>query len=49
MLAGFDYRLALLRLDKLEGRPTVRADANALQKDARARKAGLILRRLESL
>jgi eukaryotic-like serine/threonine-protein kinase len=49
VLAGFECDAELLRLDRAEGRSTFRADANTLQESARARGAGLILRRLQSL
>jgi len=44
-LAELECRMALLRLDRAEKRPTAAADAMALEKDARARHAGLVLRR----
>jgi ATP/maltotriose-dependent transcriptional regulator MalT len=47
VLAGFEYEAARLRLDRVEGRSTFQAGANALQKDARTHGAGLILRRLQ--
>jgi serine/threonine protein kinase/tetratricopeptide (TPR) repeat protein/TolB-like protein len=46
MLARFEYDAELLDLDRVEGRPTYKAAAAALEKDVRARGAGLILRRL---
>jgi hypothetical protein len=44
-LGELECRTALLRLDRAEKRPTVEADATALAKDAKARHAGLVLRR----
>ncbi len=48
VLAGLECQAALLHLDRVEGRPSFRSEANTLQKDARARGAGLILRRLQA-
>ena len=49
VLDELDRRLLLLRLDRAEGRANVRADAAALEKDARARGAGLVVKRLQTL
>ena len=38
-----------LRLDRIEGRATVRTDAATLRKDAQGHGAGLILRRIPTL
>ena len=48
-LAELECRLALLRLDRAERRPTAQADAIALEKEARARRAGLVLRHVQAL
>jgi serine/threonine protein kinase/tetratricopeptide (TPR) repeat protein len=48
-LAELECRMALLRLDLAEKRPTAHAEAVALEKDARARRAGLILRHVQAL
>ena len=48
-LADLDARLLLLRLDAAERPAAAEADARALEADARAKGAGLILRRLEAL
>jgi serine/threonine protein kinase/tetratricopeptide (TPR) repeat protein/TolB-like protein len=45
-LAELECRTALVRLDRAEKRPTAAADAAALEKDAKARHAGLVLRAL---
>jgi tetratricopeptide (TPR) repeat protein len=47
-LAELECRTALLRLDRAEKRPTADADAMALEKDARARHAGLVLQRVSA-
>jgi tetratricopeptide (TPR) repeat protein len=44
-LAELECRTALLRLDRAEKRPTVEADRMALEKEAKARHAGLVLQR----
>jgi tetratricopeptide (TPR) repeat protein len=46
VLDELERRLVLLRIDQSEGRANVRADAAALEKDARAHGAGLIVKRL---
>jgi hypothetical protein len=48
-LDELECRLLVLRIDRAEGRVNVRADAAALEKDARARGAGLIVKRLQTL
>ncbi len=49
VLDELDRRLLLLRIDRADGRASVRADAAALEKDAKARGAGLIVKRLQTL
>ena len=49
VLDELERRLALLRIDRAEGRANVRADAASLEKDARARGAGLVLKRVQTL
>jgi len=49
VLAELECRSALLRLDRIEGRATVRTDAATLRKDAQGHGAGLILRRIPTL
>ena len=49
VLGELERRLLLLRIDRAEGRANVRADAAALEKDARARGAGLVARRVQTL
>ena len=49
VLGELERRLLLLRIDRAEGRANVRADAAALEKDARARGAGLVARRVQAL
>jgi serine/threonine protein kinase/tetratricopeptide (TPR) repeat protein/TolB-like protein len=49
VLDELERRLLVLRIDRAEGRASVRADAAALEKDARARGAGLVVRRIQSL
>lgn len=48
-LAELECRVARLRIDRAAGRSSVRADAAALEKEARGRRAGLVLRRLQAL
>jgi len=48
-LDELDRRLLVLRLDRAQGRVTVKADAAALEKDARARGALLVVKRLQTL
>jgi tetratricopeptide (TPR) repeat protein len=48
-LDELERRLLVLRLDRAQGRVNVRADAAALEKDARARGAGLVVKRLQTL
>jgi serine/threonine protein kinase/tetratricopeptide (TPR) repeat protein/TolB-like protein len=45
VLHELERRLLVLRIDRAEGRPGARADAVALEKEARARGAGLIAKR----
>ena len=45
ILDELERRLLALRIDREEGRANVRADAVALEKDARAHGAGLIAKR----
>jgi serine/threonine protein kinase/tetratricopeptide (TPR) repeat protein len=49
VLDELERRLLVLRIDRAEGRASVRADAAALEKDARARGAGLVVKRLQTL
>jgi serine/threonine protein kinase/tetratricopeptide (TPR) repeat protein/TolB-like protein len=49
VLDELERRLLVLRIDRAEGRANVRADAAALEKDARARGAGLVVKRLQTL
>jgi ATP/maltotriose-dependent transcriptional regulator MalT len=49
VLADLERRLFLIGLDRTEGLPTVKVDANALVRDAEARGAGLIARRVQAL
>jgi eukaryotic-like serine/threonine-protein kinase len=49
VLADLESRMLLLRLDRAQNKPSVRADARALEEDARARRAGLIVRRVQAL
>jgi serine/threonine protein kinase/tetratricopeptide (TPR) repeat protein len=49
VLDELERRLLLLRIDRAEGRGNVRADAASLEKDARARGAGLVLKRVQTL
>jgi hypothetical protein len=49
VLDELERRLLLLRIDRAEGRANVRADAASLAKDARARGAGLVLKRVQAL
>jgi hypothetical protein len=45
VLHELERRLLALQIDRAAGRPDVRAGAIALEKDARARGAGLIAKR----
>jgi hypothetical protein len=45
ILDELERRLLVLQIDRVEGRASVRADAAALEKDARAHGAGLVARR----
>jgi hypothetical protein len=47
-LDDLERRLLLLQIDRTEGRANVPADAVALEKDAKARGAGLVIRRLHT-
>lgn len=49
VLSELERRLLLLRIDHAEGRANVRADAAALEKDAQARGAGLVAKRVQAL
>jgi hypothetical protein len=49
VLAELERRLLLLQIDHAGGRPRVQPDVSALEKDARVRGAGLIVRRVQSL
>lgn len=49
VLDELERRLLLLRLDRAEGRANVRGDAASLEKDARARGAGLVVKRVQAL
>jgi serine/threonine protein kinase/tetratricopeptide (TPR) repeat protein/TolB-like protein len=49
VLDELERRLTLLRIDRAEGRANVRSDAASLEKDARARGAGLVLKRVQTL
>ena len=49
VLADLERRLFLLALDRAEGLSTVKVDANALTRDAEARGAGLIVKRVQAL
>lgn len=49
VLGELERRLLLLRIDREEHWPNARAEARALEKDASARGAGLIVRRAQSL
>jgi chromosome segregation ATPase len=49
VLDELERRLLVLRLDRAEGRASVRADAAALEKEARAHGAGLVVKRLQTL
>jgi eukaryotic-like serine/threonine-protein kinase len=49
VLDDLERRLVLLRIDRAEGRANVRADASSLEKDARARGAGLVVKRVQTL
>jgi serine/threonine protein kinase/tetratricopeptide (TPR) repeat protein/TolB-like protein len=48
VLARLEYDATLLKLDRLEGRPTASADVETLRQNARSHGAGLILRRLQA-
>jgi tetratricopeptide (TPR) repeat protein len=48
VLADLEARLLLWRIDRVDRRPNARDDAVALERDARARNAGMILRHLQS-
>jgi tetratricopeptide (TPR) repeat protein len=48
-LAELECRMAMLRLDRAEKRPDAHTEAIALEKDARARRAGLVLRHVQAL
>jgi hypothetical protein len=49
VLDELERRLLVLRIDRAGGRANVRADAAALEKDARARGAGLVVKRVQTL
>ena len=49
VLGELECRMALLRLDRADGRPTAQAEMVDLKRDALARRAGLVLRRLQAL
>ena len=49
ILAELETRLLMLQIDRTEGRSSYRTDAGALEKDAQARQAGLIVRRVQAL
>ena len=49
VLAELETRMIMLRMDRAEGRSTYRADAAGLEKDAQARHAGSIVRRVQTL
>ncbi len=49
VLDEFETRLLMLQIDRAEGRSGYRTDAGALEKDAQARQAGSIVRRVQAL
>jgi hypothetical protein len=46
-LADLERRALLLKVDRADGRANVAADASALEKDAQARRVGLIARLMQ--
>jgi len=49
VMAELQRRLLLLKINRAEGRPEAKQEARALEKDAGAHGAGLIVRRVQAL